>query len=82
MSALDNTITDDFWDTTGYVNEPAQVVTSSILADSLSTPDFFDVGASVPGVGDVFDSWWTTANWAVLDKEFSSQYGAMIIIFR
>lgn len=80
--ALDNTAVDDFWDTTAYVNGTVQTAASSALSVSVATPELPGSGASVPKIADVFDSRWTTSNGAVLDKAFSSKYGALFIVIR
>ena len=80
--ALDNTAVDDFWNTTAYVNGTVQTAASPALAAPVSTPTLADSGASVPNTADVFNSRWTTSNGAVLDKAFSSKYGALFIVIR
>ena len=78
--ALDNTVNNDFWNTTGYVNPSPDT-----KAATLETP--FDsvvatARASVPAADDRFDSVYRTVKESAPLQRFRSDAPALVLYFK
>ena len=78
--ALDNTINNDFWNTTGYVNPSPD--TKAATLDSPFNSVMATARASVPAVDERFDSVYRTVNESAPLERFRSDAPGLALYFK
>lgn len=79
--ALDNTLVDDYWDTTGYVNQPAHEVASPALADAFATPLAVATSAGTAQES-AFSSWFFSWNASPALPGFEATGPGFLLLFK
>jgi len=78
--ALDNTINNDYWNTTGYVNNPPTERVSGALDAAFETP--LPVTFAEGEAGGAFDSRWFSCFGADLESVFHALRPGLHVIIR